>query len=1554
MDDFTFDPSELRLPSVYAIPPAPKRKNIVSRQDEDDGKFYDYEVRDDGSVWLNGETGRKAGGTSILIQGPPTPDAVDQGPPSLPTPQRESSRRPMIRGLYPEGMEDIDPPDKTSQPGQRFAASVVNSFTSSIPETLGIAGAVGKTGYDLAKGGTRKEDEDSLDWLGRIFMENANDGYSGALTSLGSSSRNAINKAFNVEKPPETSIDHVMDVAGAFSSIPTGVAKTLPKAANMALEWLTPYIKAGEGFKSRYAGQAGLVGGLEYLMHPEEKPKEEKVAPVPIPEPEKEDFLSQIWNKMNPVGSAQAATIDPNEPIFDFDQQALEEEAFASNPPAFDYQAFQDEQTRVAKERDRIMHEKELASSFWTNVSIGGGAAFLAAAAKMANDMRKSRLAKYAPSQTAPFGIPAPPNTLVQDALEEFKNAPTLTEKYGVFKTHLQDGINNIHGQAIDKMSILERYLKNAGFSDETIEKTLVRGQMNPRNMARQFWEDRILPGQRMRGGMSLREMDAALQRLPEDKRIAFGEAIDAQNTQHTRIRATAKDVIGTDAAGNELIPGMKLAYYHGSIDDVSSLLQSHALRVAQLRKSGMQAQVGLWRYNYPGAPHQARPYRDSELDQLIQDGKNDPDLGPLIREYYKMGDELLTFTRAQHGMDDVMEKDLRARFTENGLAMYSPGMKVTEMPGIVARVAADFGWGTSASNELEAVGNLMQRASEDGEGLKNMLGPVEAMKMYSLKLMEEAARSNFQWEVVSKLAEVTIGDKGVSKGKIVRLRPFHQVNKEDDGYASTRIRYVGSFDPRNPDNLKMSRDSNSGMDNPNTVIEWTDDAEIRKKYQVDAEDKSLKLDTIKNAMTIKRDGVLHFFDTPDMIFRAALENGEDLTGLMRLMSKTKSMVQQGSTGILAPIFAPISSMYSTWASAFVTLTREATLTNPFAGMHSYLDSAKGVANVLATDMAKIFSDNMAEALSHAPSVAFMRDNGIIDMAKMQAKFQRYYEDSLLTLIRRDSGGVKISDSFGSHERPLLNQLAGHSRGVPGSWRGMAVDDLQTVGKLFLTLDRALREGPAVGVMIRELAKKADPTQEDVLLAKNKAKLTTGDHSMVGAHGAAEFIDKTAPYSSPLIQSFDNMARAIKANPAGVIPALMGTVGIPAIGIAAWNADVAATDVNEDGTPRKYADAKGREWTHDEWLSELPASFRVSNHIILHHGEAPWNSQPIPIEPALIPAHVAFMAALNAFTEQDKLASQGISGIEPGYGIAGANRALSVSSPTLLQLFAIHLGARVNFGPSEVAVPNEGLQISFINKFPQSRGQNFTGNAGTEAFVDAQVGIHTKSILQTIMGGVADTIVAGAEGFKAGRGLEKELVPSVLSGVDRTMDEIGASLKKRNSYLGAEEAGRPSENTSVYRNLLVKTDRLSRLQNDKNSLITGGYITIDGHPLQGNSIIPSNDPVYQAYAATAPVIIQSLSQYDKNIAALRAENVDLAGSNRSRDGKVLSVYRRDRLIDANVSHINLIRATMYAKITAFEEMGTKVLSERFNRPIKVDLSKVVARPNEDVGIPKKP
>lgn len=1409
----------------------------------------------------------------------------------------------------PQEPATFEPNVHEPQKAKQFVAGA-GDMVLGLPGLAGFVGSGLETVYNKAKGS-------DLDWKDE-FVKSASEGVDRTLSDASNSATEWMEGLLGIGKP-QTQGEAISRFAGSMLPVPTGMATS---ALGKAVQFLTPALKVTTPLATagRLAGQTAAGAGINIGV---------------------DSLLSSAFGDQGQatlLRDAQPASFE-SEPA-SFEAQPAD---FVSEDPkqmALDTANARGSQDAVDRmvDIDKAMMKEE----YWDTAKLVSGLALAALTTGGLAAWRVRARTLAAQAGQAPVGRPQSGNA-VDEAIEGFAAAQSTRDVIAQAKILKREAGVNLVGNHVDSFKFVEDALRKVGVNQgQTTEFLDAAKSTATDDMAKAVLERDYgaLPSGSTftpTADIGIAEIDRRLKSLSPETQAKWVFAKAAENefaqanwntlgdaVEQATQKNTALPAHGRWASGSDLYNDPT-----ASADDVVDYVATHQHYIDQVRGSSDPVAANLWKNSQKGGykvgPQE--PVTWQEMRQSSQWLNSEPELKHLSEQYGKNMTDIANYL-VERGEFSRREMDQWLnRVTVRGNSTYVPGMTATESRGWTARLASFFGLGTTQGRELAEMDNFLARATKHGEGIKAPEGAIAAADTYVTNMMRHLNTNGMQRKALFPLTGLHLhanGDPDLSSLRTIRAG------------EKTPTRFIGMHDPQDG----------------SLIINEADD-EIKKLYLKDGKDSVRKVLSNDNTQWVKLNGKEYGFHVPDRGLRVALEiNPASIPNAAKTLNAFKKIYTTLTTGagsLRAVAVGGYAAQQAAMNRGLMALGKGA---NPHAalkeGFSAYPDTIKGAKEHIVFEASRLFANALRQGLD--------TDTGISSLVPGVARYlvprlERAYQQSILRALRREgavitgAGSNSSASDFGGHVSGVLSQIN------PTLSRTMGVGALQVIGRTWMIINRAAREGAATGTTLRELKRlggSIDP--ESARLAMLHSKEVVGDVRRRGASESAMWMAASVPYYGATIQSWASIGRAIAKAPEWAIPAMITTVGLPLVAATAYNEWIA-----QQFGDMKFTDAKGYEWTYKDYLHNGITDTQKANfETFFIPGAAPWDAEVIPLAPEYALFRSMVFEGLDAMFNLSDVGIAGETGLNGNVFWKSLGRAGGFSPPPLVGAAMAGLGMNVQVAPSLSGAPGEGEQFSMVDAHPLVSGQRVDANSGQERYVNSYMDTKMQAVLNALFGSAASAYIAIAETMHTSQN-----DPTPMSQLERWSHTAGDAAEQFGIEAGRQAPWTPSlwnkslrtsNDHEVNSKVIDKVATLRKVNKDFGVLFGGGHVTLDGKPIAGDSVIPPQDPVYQEFVSGSRYALmqidklgQQISEYKRQISTLGTSTHDPLDETQGK--KRFSPRSRQDVLEALNTKINLVYAQQYKLIEAQEAVMQDWLHNRYGRDFKVDFSHIKPRPN---------
>ena len=907
----------------------------------------------------------------------------------------------------------------------------------------------------------------------------------------------------------------------------------------------------------------------------------------------------------------------------------------------------------------------------------------------------------------------------------------------------------------------------------------------------------------------------------------------------------------------------------------------------------------------------------NSELDATIEGARRIPEVKKLMDDMAENFEVLLDYQKWRGVLSDVEVTKFRngAKLPDGRIAympLYNPSPET-----FLQRMAKNYlGVETKQGRDASLLAEYRPR---DANVAEDVLTPLDALRRYTVSTIAHANENSYKANVLDRLTQIGRSASGIAGRKTDAAGKMLPTAKD-----TQYIGVVKNFD--DPDSLP---------------VEVLGDASIGRKFRnmTLADMKSQFPDEI---VTAHYGGELRVYHVPDKGLRAALELNPQLGRMLQTMSHWKNVFIRGTTGNLS-VFAPMSSLYSTQQIALNAAARDGLL----SGIASVGRSFKGVGQLAlqngARDISNYMVSRLAKSFGDAPPAM---------LQKLQHRLARGIANSTLTQIRTESGRTvtgmgnvgtgtfeEVMDAFG---KPAIDFFGR--------------DEAALVGNLWKSWNNAWHEGPAYGAMMKKIGDVRNAgevvTPQVIRDAVDISKTMAGDMRRVGSSRFAQAFGASVPFSGAMVQSWNSLGSAAKHNPTGFMMGASALIGIPTVSEMFYNNSIS------EGSEAWEDSETGKMWTYNDYYwNGYTTQQRIDNQIIMLPGKPPWEALLVPISPewSLFRSVVIESAdALFGLSAVGNMGENVIGDLEieqakvnrSHFILAGA-RVLDIPLPPLLAAAGSFVGADVQFGLATEYSPdpdNPGLKPTIIRKVPLGQGERITRRGGMTREADGHLSTTFTAMLQDIFGAAASTYVNVHEAVHSE--LSKK-DGSLSGGIDRGLDALGSTLKSQARYTQSlfDKAVHPKINDEITSAVFASKRSLQSLADQMSKgFIGAGFAYSDGRLIEGNTALPSDDPITLELAASAKGILNNIKVFDTEYNVLKKATQSIPNATDLGSEK----DKRNKL-DGTILKMQSLKAQQLAIIQQFERELSKYLTNRYGRDVEIDFINYASRPNLPEG-----
>ncbi len=932
----------------------------------------------------------------------------------------------------------------------------------------------------------------------------------------------------------------------------------------------------------------------------------------------------------------------------------------------------------------------------------------------------------------------------------------------------------------------------------------------------------------------------------------------------------------------------------------------------------------------------------DDELRLTLKAARDNPEVSRLMDKFGEVFDSHLEYQVKRGVLTPEDAVKFKATFLNaDGTSAYMPLYNVRPRDFFV-KLGKAFGIRTDKAKQMDVIGEFKQRPSGD---IVAPMNPIEALRQYTIHAIDHANTSAFHWDTLGNLAGIQLKGGKInffipSEGKTIQVP---KARRDNTGRGTT---YIGSG------SLDESTDA--------TIIDIIKDAST-KKFK-DGSINDLRRQFPNEIITVHHKGRLHAFHVPDAHLRAALDMNPQLSAGLYFMNHWKTVFTKLTTGNLS-MFAPISSLFSVQQIMLATAAKE--------GLGPALkvlpDTARGIKEIWATQMSKEIADYLAFRLATNTGIGKMAPEGI---EKLRGVLERRFQRSLLNDVTGETGRISTGLAAPTYTGSIANfsDALGQNFG-----KAYGADEMGLVWRMWKGWNTAMHEGPAFGVMQRRIGQARldgkEITPQIIREAVDASKSVAGDMRRVGASKFAQMFNASIPFGPAMIQSWNALGSAMKHNPKGFMAGIGVFVGVPTMSELTYNA-VLSMQTNPDGSPITFRDAKGKEWTYNDYYwNGFNTQQRIDNAIWFVPGKPPWEALVIPISPEFGLFRGAVIEAADAlfnFSNVGALKTANTATfagsefetkkISRNHFLASLIRVLDIPCPpAVCAALSLATGTDIRLGPAleQTDDPDDpGLGLSVVRAVPLGTGERITRRSGRTRFVGQTIDTDVAAAMQDLFGSGATLYIAVHEAFATSMRLSEEpgLADKLVEAAGFAGDALGTGLQRAARFSSNPMTGgtlRPNDNDEIAKAVFNRRRSLERLAKDASILFSGALSSRKGGPNVGNAVVLVDDPIYIEVSADAEKVLAKVRVHDEEISKLRRER-NIVGNSTTINGRSVSIRERDLHIDAIATRLMELRALQAAEMVSYEAFISDFLTQRYGKqddPIDISLDTLVPGPN---------
>ena len=1040
---------------------------------------------------------------------------------------------------------------------------------------------------------------------------------------------------------------------------------------------------------------------------------------------------------------------------------------------------------------------------------------------------------------------------------------------------------------------------------------------------------------------------DHVFEEMGESDRIREG----ADNMVHTDTVGLAKEAV-TEGKYGQGFDNTKFPSHSEAILETDEAVLRQSGR-SDLFNNGMKAQSELAAMRDKRDPSLWRQgTTDAELQKQVDAARADPEVDALMNKHAQnyradLEYEVHRGFSTRNDVDEILKVfgditvDIRA-------GTYMPFYNRTEQ-GLFKDMARRYlGINTKKGDELQTLTDMAKFQARGGGTVENILNPGQAIKRHRFHNASHVNEQLYRHSILSNMSGFS-----VKSGNVVRRVAGKALDHSKTG-RGTHLVAVS-------DEIKLA-------DDPNAIamkIVKDDDALMRKDPSLkDMSINDLRQRYGKELETVQHQGKLYAYRVPDAGIRGAINLNPKLGRMLEFNNHWKNVFTTFTTGNWS-LFAPISHAFSAQTVASTTVATARKQAAAQGKKMGYLGAVKEGFKSYGRSLGAsrdIFMDQSAGILANYLARSIATQTGLGKNAiELQKTLHNRYSNSFLSLVRGETGRTRTG--IGSVDESILQMQDGLFKAYGKEFSDyFALREMGALKQVFRAFNMAANEGPAFGVVQREIGKYVQmgkiPSAENIAAIRSAVeagKTAAGDMARRGASPFVQGVQATIPFSSAMIQSWNALGSAAKYDWKAFTVGAGALIGAPTLMELSMNAAMSKTGMT-------FEDATGKEWTYDDYYwNGFTTQQRNDNMLLFLPGKPPWEALVIPISPEWGLFRSVVMEGADAVfnlsntgnikeatndSEQQRLK------VGRDHFLESLHRVFDIPVPPVLAAIGSGFGVDLRAGLSveEGGDPSDpSSSVKFLRGIPIGTGERITGRMGRTKDVNGFHDKNTNAIIKDLFGAGGTAYVAFADALAAGT---TNVDGNLAKGLGEGLGSILDSARRQARYLQplpliGGKIFKPSAFDEIGTSLHGKREALTSLTKDMKVLMGGQQsIEVDGKYVDVNTIIPTQDPIRQDMAMEAKIVLKNITLFDQRIATLRGEISKLA--------LTTSMSRRERqdLIDGKTSEISAYKSQQLGIANAWEVDISKMLSDKYKRNINVDLGGGLgktagARPNLD-------
>jgi hypothetical protein len=922
----------------------------------------------------------------------------------------------------------------------------------------------------------------------------------------------------------------------------------------------------------------------------------------------------------------------------------------------------------------------------------------------------------------------------------------------------------------------------------------------------------------------------------------------------------------------------------------------------------------------------------DQDLMTTFKAGRADKDIKALMDKHAQNARAELEYEvhrgyTTREDADDILKTF--GDITTGGTGRYMPFYGKTKVDITRALARKFLGINTKKGDDLQTQARFFAREGGLSPAIMDASEAAQRHKLYNVAHVNEELYKN---DVLTKMAGIhTLGDNAGFKRQAIRNGKFVDSSKamsHNETGRGTHLMGVGHNPKANPENVAIKM--------------VTDDKGV-KVSDMSINDLRANKDFGKEIVTVVHRGKLYVYRVPDAGIRAALELSPRMGVVLEFMNHWKNIFTKFTTGEFS-LFAPISHAFSSQTVALTTVARQG---GKGKRLHGISEGAKSIGRSLGGSK-ELFLDQSAGIIAEylARSIATGTGLGrlVPNAPRIQATLHDRFANAMIGRVRSETG--RTATGIGSTPSSLEDMLNQHGKVFADFYGAQEMGLIKNVWKAF---NNAANEGPAYGVMLKELNEIANPSVLQIRKAVDISKTAAGDMARIGSSKFAKGVHASIPFSSAMVQSWNALGSAAKHDWKAFSMGAGALIGAPTLMELAMNAALSKT-----GMTFPDPSGNGKSWTYDDYYwNGFTTQQRTDNMIIFVPWRPPWEAIVIPISPEWGLFRSVVMEAADVIFNLSQTGSIGVADdgrwkVGRDHFLGSLHRVFDLPLPPLGAAILSSMGLDIRAGlhvadNDDPEAPSQSL--GFFQALPLGTGERITGRLGRTKDVNASLDKETAAWIKDIWGAGGTAYVAFYEAVNAGvTNKDGSLAKGLSGGLGSLWDSARRQARYSQPLFG--KVFKPNPNDEIASSLHGKRQSLISLSNEANILAGGtGIIEVDGKQVIADTVISQQDPIRIDLAKSAKIVMNNIAMVDQTISDLKklVSTARLSTQFGSRS-------ERQDYIDGKNLEIQAYKAQQLGVLHTFEDEWSEAMTKKYQRDITINLSggvgtTLAARPN---------